>query len=512
MPVISIENAFAPVSHLFLMLPDTEFAAYCKESHLLVEREPKILELIQRDQEIDAKEKKKLRILDKHWQEDLTQLLPTIQFDRDEIIAGNLKLDIGRPRMDPYIVYMFLMGRGYYEGIKSNRGEVFTKESMTLQILLANKGLKMPSANSVYDNINAVSNPTREYILDAQIKMMLDEGLDDFNKLYIDSTAVQGNTCWPTDSTIMTRLAIRIARSGKALNKFSIENIENKELDAITKEMNKLSKKINLESGKRDSEKKRRKYYRKLLRLSGRAAIIIDLEINKIKKQQAVVRIKPSFYERLSHLVKLLEEDLMNLKKISGYCYERVFKDVKISSGEKVLSLSDSDIGYIQKGNREATMGYKPQLGRSGNGFVTSLIVPIGNASDAKEFEGVVMDSISRTLLVPEVISVDDGYVNSKVRERLLLKGVKVVSISGSKGKRLIAQEDWESEEYIVARNNRSSVESLMFTIKYKFHFGRVVRKGIDSVRAELLEKVLAYNFCKALELRNNQGQERKAA
>jgi hypothetical protein len=407
---------------------------------------------------------------------------------------------------------MFLMGRGYYGGIKSNSGEVFTRESMTLQIILTNKGLKMPSANSVYDNLNAVSNETRQYILDAQIKMMIDNKLDDFNKLYIDSTAVKGNTCWPTDSTIMTKLAIRIVRRGKSLDKFLIENIENKELDKIVKEMKKLSKKINLETGKRDSEKKRRKYYRKLLKLVGRAERIAALEIKEIKKQQKVLRIKPSLSERLCRLIEILEEDLMNLKKVAGYCQDRVFNNIKLPSKEKVLSISDKDVGYIQKGNREATIGYKPQLGRSGNGFVTSLILPMGNASDAKEFEGVVMDSIYRTDKIPEVISVDDGYINSKVREKLLKKGVKIVSISGSKGKRAIPQEEWESEEYLAARNNRSSVESLMFTIKYKFDFGRVVRKGLSNVRAELLEKVLAYNFCKALELRNTQGQERKAA
>ena len=77
--------------------------------------------------------------------------------------------------------------------------------------------------------------------------------------------------------------------------------------------------------------------------------------------------------------------------------------------------------------------------------------------------------------------------------------GVKIISISGSKGKKLTDPEDWESQEYRDARRNRSAVESLMFTIKEGFEFGELGRRGIDGVRNELLEKVMAYNCCRII-------------
>jgi hypothetical protein len=61
-----------------------------------------------------------------------------------------------------------------------------------MYLFLKNQTIAMPSANSVYDNINAVSNATRQYILDAQIRMIIDEKLDDFKELTFDSTAVSG--------------------------------------------------------------------------------------------------------------------------------------------------------------------------------------------------------------------------------------------------------------------------------------------------------------------------------
>jgi hypothetical protein len=45
---------------------------------------------------------------------------------------------------------------------------------------------------------------------------------------------------------------------------------------------------------------------------------------------------------------------------------------------------------------------------------------------------------------------------------------------------------------YSTARNDRSAVESLMFVLKYCFGFGVLRRRGLDQVRAELTEKVIA--------------------
>ena len=53
----------------------------------------------------------------------------------------------------------------------------------------------------------------------------------------------------------------------------------------------------------------------------------------------------------------------------------------------------------------------------------------------------------------------------------------------------------WESQAYKEARRCRSAVESLMSTIKDGFAFGQLGRRGIEAVRDELLEKVLASDW-----------------
>jgi len=116
-----------------------------------------------------------------------------------------------------------------------------------------------------------------------------------------------------------------------------------------------------------------------------------------------------------------------------------------------------------------------------------------------------ITDAMARTGVITSIVSTDDGYASAKRRDKLLELGVKTISISGAKGKKLTASEDRDSEEYKDARRCRSSVESLMFTIKDGFAFGELGRRGIKAVRDELLEKVLAYNCCRIILIRQRR-------
>jgi hypothetical protein len=233
------------------------------------------------------------------------------------------------------------------------------------------------------------------------------------------------------------------------------------------------------------------------LKLANRAIKLLTPQVEQARQALQKPDVLPSLHARAARLVEWLKTDMENLRRVVQCCEARVLRDEKVPVDEKVLSVSDPDVGFISKGGREPVVGYKPQLARSGNGFITGLIVPLGNASDSCQLVPMFEQVVGRTGVIPEIVSVDDGYSSAKSRKTLKTCGVKIVSISGSKGKKITPDEDWGSEDYTTARDNRSAVESLMFTIKNRFDFGRVARRGLENVRAELLEKVLAYNFCR---------------
>ena len=87
---------------------------------------------------------------------------------------------------------------------------------------------------------------------------------------------------------------------------------------------------------------------------------------------------------------------------------------------------------------------------------------------------------------------------------------MEVVSISGAKGKKITSAEEWKRPDYRAARANRSAVESLVFTLKDGYQFGQLLRRENENVRAELTEKILAYNIGQILRVRERHTKERQ--
>lgn len=49
-----------------------------------------------------------------------------------------------------------------------------------------------------------------------------------------------------------------------------------------------------------------------------------------------------------------------------------------------------------------------------------------------------------------------------------------------------------------------------MFTLKEGYEFGRLLRRENENVRAELTEKVLAYNICQIIRVRERRVREKQ--
>lgn len=69
---------------------------------------------------------------------------------------------------------------------------------------------------------------------------------------------------------------------------------------------------------------------------------------------------------------------------------------------------------------------------------------------------------------------------------------------------------EWDLPEFRLLRDLRSSVESLVYTLKWAHGLGRMRRTGLSDVRAEMLEKAVAYNFGRALLLREREAKRRE--
>jgi hypothetical protein len=490
---------FAPVAMLFMSAADSDLLTFLGEAYGLITGCPALVGLVEADLDAHGREKKALRVADAAWEAARTSLLPgwAGEGEPNGIDAARLVLAQGRPRTPAFVVLIALLLRGYFgAGFKSCGADTMIQESITLHVFFTNLGLKMPGRSTLTELVNAVSNATRERLLDAQVAQVLALGWDDFSLMIQDSTHVGGNTVWPTDSRTIVALTARLLRVGKSLPRLLLPGIESpmaqRHLDAMTS----LDRQIDMTKGTREGARDRRRRYGKLLWRARRVRTVLSGAVAEVEAALAGLDVLPSRKAMAARAVRRMRDDVDALAKAIETCEARVVHEAKVPMADKQLRVSDPDVGFIAKGQRVPVIGYKPQVARSGEGFITGLLLPKGNAADSEPLVPMVDQVVRRTSVVPDVLSLDDGYASRANVEAMRARGINVISINGAKGRALTERADWSSVDYAWARDMRSGIESLMFTLKQGFDFGEVARRGLVAAHGELLEKAIAYNLC----------------
>ena len=480
--------------------PDTELKEIFLQALRLVKLNPSILDMINWDLDKAAKEKKAMRLKDQEFYRKLTEVLPGYDSYCEEVEINPLELVLydGRPRLlDAEAVFLLMMCKGHLDSVTSRSASDRLVDSLLIRNYFEARFKTLPAANTIFDSLNAVSNETREYIFKSQIEMIIQDGLDSMERVALDSFSVSGNTQWPTDSRILMNLLNRSYHIGHdILDKFKLPEFKAGHIPRRLNELKKLDFEISNTAGKPKSKKKVKRLYRKFLnRVNKILEELIRQSIGYLPQWEALEFLPPTKQVMAKALVDRIITDLQNVIHVYSYTEDRVFEGIQLPSPQKVLSLSDECASFINKGGREPVIGYKPQVVRSGNGFITAIEIQQGNPSDSSRLQPMIKQHCGNTGIIPETASVDDGYSSAKNLQALKDMKIKTVSIGGSKGKKITPEAEWNSAKYQDARKARSAVESIIFVLRFKFHLSSFTRRGLEAVTAELLEKVIAHNF-----------------
>ena len=499
-------------NNLFIDTSDTELFKFSQEVFTLGEKFPDIYNKIKYDQDARGKLKKHLRNLDKGYILSKNADLPGLDFDLSGFSESKLNLETGRPRIQPELVLLFTCLRGYYGSVTDREVCDRFRDSMTLYILLSNLNIKMPGPTTILENINSLSNETRDFIMKCQLEDIMDASLDDFTYVLFDSTSVKASSCWPTDAGIILRLLERVYIYGQKLEDFGVKSIQEFYFKSWFKELKELLFKINNTRGTKKCNKKKKlqKLYNDYLKTAHKAYEYLVRIFELRSAQIAKIDMRPTLKLQLRQIHDNIEDDLLALSSVLYYAEERIFNDITLPSPEKILSLSDTTAAFIKKGQRNPVIGYKPQISQSKHGFVTALLLEKGNIADSDCLYPLAQQHTKNTGVVPEFISADDGYSSKAGRQACLGFGVKDVCLSGSVGRKITPEDLWESEVYLLGRKKRSAIESLMFTLKYVFEFGRLRRRGLENAKAEMMEEIIAYNIRKKILLQEQLTREKE--
>lgn len=412
--------------------------------------------------------------------------------------AGRRKKTFNRKRkggpkpMQPEVVMVFCLVRGFYPDIYGERGFAKVLECRSLLEALAVFGLtKMPSRSSVHEQLTCLTEDTLKAFNRMVLLTAKEEQLDDFHELTIDSTAEWTNSAWPVDSDLLVKL------SGKLIG--CIEKIKSRLTPALQrllptarlhhhlKKAGQLNLAINYAKRKKGAESIRKSLYTKLLSRTGKILAYVDVLTGRLDEMD----IEEELMSELAEAV-----DLLDAKHVSTWIRFAPNADVhEHYKPEPVLSVADSTAAFISKGDRETTFGYRPSFGRSRTGFISAFYVEPGNTSDTKAFSHALNDHEQQLGTMPLTTIADDGYTSRENLEFAQNKGVEVVVFGGSKGKRLLGHEVYDSSEHKKLRALRSSVEALISQLKNTRGLKRSSVCGIKRLRQETMVTVIGHNL-----------------
>ncbi len=182
---------------LFTLDIDSELSKILHKALELYKGYPRIERLITRDLDAYAIEKKKKRLADAAW---IRQQTLSLNLDCPEPPGKPVEigLAVGRKRMEPLIVYVFLLLEGNFQSLTDKQSAERIRDSITLQNFFNFHGFRsIPARSTRHENVRKISQTTQDYILRQQLFMVRDDHLDNFKHLTVDSTAVKANSVWP---------------------------------------------------------------------------------------------------------------------------------------------------------------------------------------------------------------------------------------------------------------------------------------------------------------------------
>jgi hypothetical protein len=129
LPATVPDLANRPRQLVFLTAIDSQLDDFLNEIHQIARAEPSIVERIDEDLDLHAKKKKLLRLADAEFLAGQTADLLKLQLQLRELKIDDIELETGRPRTEAYIVYLFLMLRGFNGGCKDQNARFLLQES-----------------------------------------------------------------------------------------------------------------------------------------------------------------------------------------------------------------------------------------------------------------------------------------------------------------------------------------------------------------------------------------------
>jgi transposase-like protein DUF772/DDE family transposase len=309
-------------------------------------------------------------------------------------------------------------------------------------------------------------------------------------KMRVDTTVVETNIHYPTDSSLLGDGARVLTRTMKKIEK-QAGKLKRKVRDR-TRSVNKRVRAIAMASRQKTagSEKRRQRQYRELLRFSRQI-------LNDTRRVMQEVEEMPAKRKKgLRGLAENLSAMADRVRQVVKQTKTRVFEGITQMPG-KVVSLFEPHTEIIRKGktSKPTEFGKLVQVQEAENQIITHYEVFDERPSDRELLFSSVEAQVRKLGRVPQLVTADAGFYSQAQERAVQEKGVKWVAVpnrnTSSMERKKLEKRRWFKK----AQRWRTGCEGRISILKRRHGFSRCRYRGLDGMKRWVGLAVLADNL-----------------
>jgi IS5 family transposase len=316
-----------------------------------------------------------------------------------------------------------------------------------------------------------------------------ERGEVDVERVRVDTTVVEADIKYPTDSGLLTAATCRIASRLRRLRNAGVKV----SFTDRTSEARALQHSIGVWLRRRSDEAKT-----EVLAITGQLA---ELAVGAVGEAM-----KALHYKARRRRVRRMLDDLAVLVeravRVIDQARARVQGD-QPAGATRLVSLHEPDARPIRKGRlgKPVEFGYKAQVVDNPDGLILDHSVHIGNPSDTELLRPAIARIGTHLGAIPSVVTADRGYWDSTIESDLAAAGVTTVVIPRT-GKSSAARARVEhADEFVATVKWRTGSEGRISHLKRDWAWRRTRLRGHPGARTWCAHGVFAHNLVKLIEL-----------
>ena len=367
----------------------------------------------------------------------------------------------------------------------------------------------VPKHDAFNRAFNRLTPQTLQAVNELVVQAAVDLGLEDGQKLRVDSTVVQTDIHHPTDNTLLWDVVRVITRLIGCLTEAVQQHIQGfrNRTRAVRRRMQEIQRLTPKERHERQTEK-----YRQLIGIT-------EEVVNSARKVLQQTR-----KARGKNLIAAMAIGELR-KEIDHYCglgdrvidqaRRRVLQEEQVPNAEKIYSIFETHTDLIKRGKvlTPVEFGHKVFLAESAQGLITQYEVLEGNPGDDQRVELSLERHKENFGRAPELYSSDRGFFSEANVKSCKKKGVKVVCIPQRGGKKTVKRKAYEkSPAFKAGQRFRAGIEGRISVLFRGRGMKRCLAEGRQRFEVLVGAAVLANNLMRIAAILSKRSSRRRRA